>query len=102
MNSFLSFGLNLACDRLDKFDDPLSEVNVLINWESFRHIAEGLYDNKTERGGHPSRMQHSSHQIQEDPATSLEVRKPELAEAKTELGLRKEMSSISGISYTIR
>ena len=54
MNSFLSFGLNLACDRLDKFDDPLSEVNVLINWESFRHIAEGLYDNKTEKGGHPN------------------------------------------------
>jgi IS5 family transposase len=54
MNSFLSFGLNLACDRLDKIDDPLSEVNVLINWESFRYIAEGLYDNKTERGGHPN------------------------------------------------
>jgi len=54
MNSFISFGLNLACDRLVKFEDPLSEVNALIDWESFRHIVEGLFDNKTERGGHPN------------------------------------------------
>ena len=32
----------------------MSQVSTLIDWERFRPIAEELYDNKTERGGHPN------------------------------------------------
>src|SRR5512137_2056901 len=54
MNSFMSYGLRQAYSRLVKLGDPLSEANTLIDWERFRPIAEELYDNKTERGGHPN------------------------------------------------
>jgi hypothetical protein len=30
------------------------EANTLLDWEKFRPIEDGLYDNKTERGGHPN------------------------------------------------
>jgi IS5 family transposase len=54
MNSFTSFGLNQAYSRLSKVGDPLSQVNSLLDWEQFRSITEDLYDNKTEKGGHPN------------------------------------------------
>jgi hypothetical protein len=55
MNSFMSYGLHQAYDRLAKLGDPLSQVNTLFDWERFRPIAEELYDNnKTEKGGHPT------------------------------------------------
>ena len=54
MDSFISYGLRKAYDRLAKLGDPLAGVNTLIGWERFRPIAEELYDNKTERGGHPN------------------------------------------------
>jgi transposase, IS5 family len=54
MNSFMSYGLHQAYDRLAKLGDPLSGVNSLLDWERFRPIADELYDNKTERGGHPN------------------------------------------------
>ena len=50
----MSYGLHQAYDRLSKLGDPLSQVNTLLNWERFRPIAEELYDNKTEKGGHPN------------------------------------------------
>jgi IS5 family transposase len=54
MNSFMSYGLKQAYDRLAKLGDPLAEANTLLDWGRFRSIAEGLYDNKTEKGGHPN------------------------------------------------
>ena len=54
MNSFMSYGLRQAYDRLAKLGDPLSEANTLLDWERFRPIAEELYNNKTEKGGHPN------------------------------------------------
>ena len=54
MNSFMNYGLRQAYDRLSKFGDPLSEANALLDWERFRPIAEELYNNKTEKGGHPN------------------------------------------------
>ncbi len=54
MNSFISYGLKQAYDRLAKLGDPLAEANSMLKWEKFRPIAEELYDNKTERGGHPN------------------------------------------------
>lgn len=54
MNSFISYGLNQAYVRLSRVGDPLSEVNCLIDWEQFRPTTEALYDNTTEKGGHPN------------------------------------------------
>jgi IS5 family transposase len=54
MNSFMNYGLKQAYDRLSKLGDPLAGVNSLLDWEKFRPIADDLYDNKTERGGHPN------------------------------------------------
>ena len=54
MNSFMNYGLHQAYSRLAKLGDPLAQVNTLLDWERFRPIAENLYDNKTERGGHPN------------------------------------------------
>ena len=53
MNSFMSYGLRQAYSRLAKHGDPLSEASMLLDWERFRPIAEGLYNNKMEKGGHP-------------------------------------------------
>jgi IS5 family transposase len=54
MNLFMNYGLHQAYDRLAKLGDPLSHANNLIDWEGFRPIEVELYDNKTERGGHPN------------------------------------------------
>ncbi|MGD0955161.1 MAG: hypothetical protein ABR985_22700 [Methanotrichaceae archaeon] len=50
----MSYGLRQAYDRLAKLGDPLSQVKTLLDLERFRPIAEELYDNKTEKGGHPN------------------------------------------------
>jgi IS5 family transposase len=54
MDSFMSYGLRQAYDRLAELGDPLAKANTLLDWERFRPIAEELFDNKTERGGHPN------------------------------------------------
>jgi len=54
MNSFMSYGLHQAYDRLAKLGDPLAQANILLDWEGFRPIEEELYDNKTDKGGHPN------------------------------------------------
>ena len=54
MNSFMSYGLHQAYDRLAKLGDPLAGVNALLDWERFRPIGDRLYDNKSEKGGHPN------------------------------------------------
>jgi transposase, IS5 family len=54
MNSFMSFYLKQAYSRLAKLGDSLAEANKLINWNKFRSIEDGLYDNKTEKGGNPN------------------------------------------------
>jgi hypothetical protein len=50
----MSFGLREAYCRLAKLGDPLAGANTLLDWEKFRLIEEGLYDNKTDQGGHPN------------------------------------------------
>ncbi len=54
MNSFMSYGLRQAYERLSKLGDPLAGINTLLDWERFRPTSNGLYDNNTERGGHPN------------------------------------------------
>jgi transposase, IS5 family len=39
---------------LAKLGDPLAQANSLIDWNRFRPIEKELYNNKTERGGHPN------------------------------------------------
>ncbi|MDP4157782.1 MAG: IS5 family transposase [Bacillota bacterium] len=53
MDSFISY-VYTAYDRLAKLGDSLAKDNTLLDWGRFRPIAEELYDNKTERGGHPN------------------------------------------------
>jgi IS5 family transposase len=50
----MSFGIQLACRRLNELGDTLSGLKSLIDWETFRPIVEGIYDNRTEKGGHPN------------------------------------------------
>ena len=50
----MNFGIHLACQRLDELGDPLSGLKSLIDWKSFRPIVEIIYDNRTEKGGHPN------------------------------------------------
>jgi len=54
MDSFISFGLRQAYSKLAKLGDPLAGANTLIDWEKFRPIEDSVYDNKTEKGGHPN------------------------------------------------
>jgi IS5 family transposase len=50
----MNYGLHQAYDRLAKLGDPLAQAKNLLDWEGFRPIEEELYDNRTERGGHPN------------------------------------------------
>ena len=54
MNSFMNYGLRQAYDRLARLGDPLASANTLLDWKEFRPIENELYDNKTEKGGHPN------------------------------------------------
>ncbi len=42
MNSFMSFGIRLACRRLDELDDPLFGVKSSIDWEAFRQLIDSI------------------------------------------------------------
>ncbi len=50
----MNFGLHQAYARMSKLGDPLAQANSLLDWERFRPIEEELYNNKTEKGGHPN------------------------------------------------
>ena len=54
MSSFESFGLNEAYTRVQKVGDKLADFETLIEWEIFRPILEGMYQNTTEKGGRPN------------------------------------------------
>ena len=54
MNLLVSFGLYQAYANLAELGDPLAEVASQLDWEGFGSIEDGLYDNKTEKGGHPN------------------------------------------------
>lgn len=54
MNSFMNYGFRQAYDRFAKLEDPLAQINPSLDWGRYQPIAEELYDNKTEIGGHPN------------------------------------------------
>ncbi len=51
MASFIDFAFREEYERVKRLGDRLSEIEKLIDWEAFRPIVGGMYDNKTEKGG---------------------------------------------------
>ena len=54
MASFIDFAFREEYERVRIFGDKLSEIDSIISWEAFRPIVKDIYDNKTEKGGHPN------------------------------------------------
>jgi len=54
MNSLTDFALNEEYKRIQQMGDKLSELESMIDWESFRSIIGDLYKNTTEQGGRPN------------------------------------------------
>ncbi len=54
MASFIDFAFREEYERVRILGDKLSEIDSIISWEAFRPIVKDIYDNKTEKGGHPN------------------------------------------------
>jgi IS5 family transposase len=54
MDSFSSYLFRETYKKIHKLGDRLAKIEPLIDWEAFRPIIAGLYDNKTEKGGRPN------------------------------------------------
>jgi hypothetical protein len=54
MNNLLDFAFREEYRRFARLGDRLAEVDHLIDWDAFRPIVDGMYDNTTVRGGRPS------------------------------------------------
>ena len=54
MKSLIDYSLNEEYEKVKKLGDRLAEIDSLINWEAFRPIVAGMYNNRTERGGRPN------------------------------------------------
>jgi len=54
MDSFDSYLLRRAYDKVAKHGDRLAKADPLIDWEKFRPIVSGMYRNGSERGGRPN------------------------------------------------
>jgi len=53
MDSFKSYLFREAYKKIQKLGDRLARIEPLIDWEAFRSIIQGLYDNKGPQGGRP-------------------------------------------------
>ena len=54
MDSFKSYLLRQAYKEVERLGDRLAEVEPLIDWEVFRPIIQGLYNNQGPSGGRPN------------------------------------------------
>ena len=54
MDSFSFYLFRKAYKEVEKLGDKLARIEPLIDWEAFRPIIRGLYDNKTPKGGRPN------------------------------------------------
>ena len=54
MDSLTDFALSEEYKRIEQLGDKLAQLEAMIDWEAFRPIVAGLYDNKSERGGRPN------------------------------------------------
>jgi len=54
MNNLSDFAFREEYKRFAKLGDRLAEVDSLIDWEAFRPIVAGMYDNTSIKGGRPN------------------------------------------------
>ena len=54
MTSLSEFAFTEEYKRVARLGDKLSEIDSLIDWDAFRPILAGMYDNKSEKGGRPN------------------------------------------------
>ena len=54
MDSLKAFFLRETHKETQKLGDRLATIEPLIDWEAFRSILKGLYDNKSPKGGRPN------------------------------------------------
>jgi IS5 family transposase len=54
MDSFRSYMLKKAYEKVRSLGDRLAKVDSLIDWEAFRPIVQGMFHNDTELGGRPN------------------------------------------------
>jgi len=54
MDAFKAYMLREAYKKVRKLGDRLARIELLIDWEAFRPIIQGLYDNKGSKGGRPN------------------------------------------------
>ena len=54
MDSFKSYLFRQAYKEVERLGDRLAEVEPLVDWEAFRPILAGLYDNDGPQGGWPN------------------------------------------------
>ena len=54
MDSLKAFFLREVYKETRRLGDRLAPVDSLIDWEAFRPIVQGLYDNRSPRGGRPN------------------------------------------------
>ncbi len=54
MDSLTDFTLSEEYKRIEQLGDKLAQLEAMIDWEAFRPIVAGLYDNRSEKGGRPN------------------------------------------------
>jgi IS5 family transposase len=54
MDSFTSYILRQAYEKVKGKGDRLAKIESAVNWERFRPIVKAMYTNDTERGGRPN------------------------------------------------
>jgi len=54
MDSFSSYIFRKAYQKIQKLGDRLAKIEPLIDWEAFRPLLQGLYDNQGPKGGRPN------------------------------------------------
>ncbi|MFW6149694.1 MAG: IS5 family transposase, partial [Atribacterota bacterium] len=54
MKGLIDFALKEKYSKVKELGDKLSDVGSLIEWEVFRPIVAGMFDNKSEDGGRPN------------------------------------------------
>ena len=55
MTTLTNFALLEEYKHVKRLGDKLDNIESIINWDAFRPIIEGMYDNKSEKGGRPNK-----------------------------------------------
>ena len=54
MDSFTSYILRQAYEKVGRLGDRLAKINQAVDWEAFRPIIRDPYQSDTEQGGRPN------------------------------------------------